>query len=571
MSLNLTQLDQEGKYHEIIQILLTWMKDYPDDKMGKMMINNVFRKYYVKILDEKELYNKIFPFIEKPGAGKLKELLLFNYKMVDKEGVDSILQKITTADSRSIGITVDYLSKSFIPIVDTLLYQEILTTLTPLIQDSLNPKQLIFLYNLNQKELLDKYLANVDIDTLNMDIPINTIATMDPLFNHAVFKKIFMKLSDNVSQTIDTLNDDILLSTIALQFYSVGDKEHTAKIFKMITDGINLNENRLSVIFCWGVGCLFEGQIYKGDQFLNKVFLYSNESELAGYKKTLEKWESLNIQPDYINTFLNKYFPDANSTITKQPVSIEPPLKKGNIPFGSYYALIIGVEKYKDSTLSLENPVKDANRIKNILVSQYIFDEKNVTLLESPDRDAIINQLNLLRKKLSSSDNLLIFYAGHGYWDEEIEQGYWLPADSRIGDISNYISNSDLRDYLKGINTKHTLLITDACFSGGIFKARDLKINETNEISELYKYRSRSALTSGTIKEVPDRSYFLDYLLKRLDENRAKYLTTRDLFYSLRDAVVNNSPIRQRPVYGTIYNAGDEGGDFIFIRRDETK
>ena len=34
----------------------------------------------------------------------------------------------------------------------------------------------------------------------------------------------------------------------------------------------------------------------------------------------------------------------------------------------------------------------------------------------------------------------------------------------------------------------------------------------------------------------------------------------------MKEAVMNNSP--NIPRYGTIQNVGDEGGDFIFIRRD---
>ena len=573
MSQYLTKLDQEGKYRDVFPILIKWMQDHPDDKVGKKVINNVFRKYYSKVINEKDLYDKIFPFLEKPGMGNLKESLVFSYKSRDEAAVDSILQKITEIDTASTGITLDYLLTAFTPIVDSVLYQKILTTLTPVLQETPDPRMLILLYNINQLELLTKFLNNVDIDTLNFDVPFSSVVGMDPLLNLDVFKKIFAKLSDNVIQKIDTLDDDITLSSIALQFYAVGDKEHSNRIVKRISDHINLNESRLSVIFCWGLSCLIEGQIFKADQFLNKVFTYGNDKEVLDHKKTLERWKSLNVQSDYITQFLARYFPDSSAAVTQQTVTVKPQINKSTEPFGTYYALIIGVEKYQDSTItSLENPVKDANRIKNILVSQYTFNENNVTLLENPDRETLIDQLNILRKKINgNTDNLLIFYAGHGYWDEEIGQGYWLPADSRIGDISNWISNSDLRDYLRGIKSKHTLLITDACFSGAIFQERDLKVNEMTEIADIYKYASRSALTSGTIKEVPDKSIFIDYLIKRLDDNKTKYLPVKDLFYSFRDAVINNSPNRQRPVYGTIYKAGDEGGDFILIRRDDKK
>ena len=58
---------------------------------------------------------------------------------------------------------------------------------------------------------------------------------------------------------------------------------------------------------------------------------------------------------------------------------------------------------------------------------------------------------------------------------------------------------------------------------------------------------------------------FVEYLLKRLKENPEIYLSSETLFTSFRTAVMNNSP--NLPQYGEINNTGDEGGDFIFIRK----
>ncbi len=66
--------------------------------------------------------------------------------------------------------------------------------------------------------------------------------------------------------------------------------------------------------------------------------------------------------------------------------------------------------------------------------------------------------------------------------------------------------------------------------------------------------------------EVPDKSVFIEYLIKRLDTNKKKYLASEQLYSSMKEAVINNSP--NIPQYGTIQNVGDEGGDFIFIRRN---
>jgi hypothetical protein len=74
-------------------------------------------------------------------------------------------------------------------------------------------------------------------------------------------------------------------------------------------------------------------------------------------------------------------------------------------------------------------------------------------------------------------------------------------------------------------------------------------------------------MTSGALNQVPDKSVFLEYLIKRLEENQSKYLPAEQLFSSFKMAVINNSPEEQVPQYGEVKETGDEGGDFIFIRK----
>ncbi|MEM9299441.1 MAG: hypothetical protein AAGA64_13780, partial [Bacteroidota bacterium] len=70
------------------------------------------------------------------------------------------------------------------------------------------------------------------------------------------------------------------------------------------------------------------------------------------------------------------------------------------------------------------------------------------------------------------------------------------------------------------------------------------------------------------LKTVPDKSVFIQYLNRNLANNQAPLLSAEQLFQSFKVAVINNSPNGQVPQYGPIGQAGDEGGDFIFLRRD---
>jgi len=235
-----------------------------------------------------------------------------------------------------------------------------------------------------------------------------------------------------------------------------------------------------------------------------------------------------------------------------------------------YYALIIAIQNYESSEIvRLDYPVSDASRLVDTLTLHYTFERENVRFLQNPDRRSIYKTLQELKNKLTVNDNLLIFYAGHGYWVDDMKEGFWLPRDAAgINDPSDWVPNSTIRNYIKSIKAKHVLLVADACFSGGIFKMRDLQpAQQRTSVEKIYELPSRKAITSGAMKTVPDRSVFLDYLLKRLNENKDEYLDAQKLFANLRDAVINNSPANQTPLYGAIAEVGDEGGDFIFVKR----
>ena len=238
-----------------------------------------------------------------------------------------------------------------------------------------------------------------------------------------------------------------------------------------------------------------------------------------------------------------------------------------NKGFGNYYALLIGVSDYGDGAITDLGglPTKDAQDLGNVLINKYSFKRENVVILnKSPKANDIIKEFSKLKKKVTDKDNLLVFYAGHGVYDEVSQVGHWLPSDADMEYELNLISNSQVVDFLKTIRSKHTLLISDACFSGSIFKTRSFE-KSPKSIQKKFELTSRKAITSGTLKTVPNKSMFLKYLLNRLETNPNNYLSARQLFDKIEEPVMNNSP--NTPQYGTIYGIGDEGGDFIFVKK----
>jgi WD40 repeat protein len=231
-----------------------------------------------------------------------------------------------------------------------------------------------------------------------------------------------------------------------------------------------------------------------------------------------------------------------------------------------FIALIIGISEYQNDEIpDLDNPIKDAQNLYDVLLTHYTFEKENIKFLKNPGQKDIFLALEDFGRTLTQNDNLLIFYAGHGNWSEKGKVGYWLPSDASRNSTVNWFSNSTLRDLIGSIQTKHTLLIADACFSGAIFKSRAAFSDTPQGIQKLYELPSRKAMTSGILQEVPDESVFIKYLVKFLTDNKEQCLPSEVLFSNFKNAVMNNSS--NVPQYGVIQNVGDEGGDFIFIRK----
>jgi hypothetical protein len=244
-----------------------------------------------------------------------------------------------------------------------------------------------------------------------------------------------------------------------------------------------------------------------------------------------------------------------------------------SVDVGEYYGLIIGIDEYSGEWPQLRNAVNDAKGVAELLSSKYTFQSLKTLYNKEATRTNILKEFELLLKNVKENDNVLIYYSGHGEYIQNMDKGFWVPVDASSKSISGYISNEDIRSFLTGIHSKHTLLVTDACFSGDIFRGKTMTIpyeNSTKYYSKMYSLNSRKALTSGGVEPVLDKgkdnhSIFAYYFLQALKDNTEKYYDAGQLFDFLKIPVVNNS--NQTPAYSPIRNAGDEGGQFIFIMK----
>jgi len=236
-----------------------------------------------------------------------------------------------------------------------------------------------------------------------------------------------------------------------------------------------------------------------------------------------------------------------------------------DIEFGQYHALVIGSDIYKYLP-TLQTARNDAGAVADVLRKSYGY---QVMHLQNATRDDILDALDVLREKLTDRDNLLIYYAGHGYLDEASGEGYWLPVDAKLNRRTNWVSNARITTTLKALNAKHVLVVADSCYSGTLIRGIKVKENTPDYVRRMAEKRARLAITSGGLEPVADsagggHSPFASVFLDVLRTNQG-VMDGTEMFSQMRRPVMLKAD--QTPAYSDVRKAGHEGGDYLFVRR----
>ena len=243
---------------------------------------------------------------------------------------------------------------------------------------------------------------------------------------------------------------------------------------------------------------------------------------------------------------------------------------------GTNYAIVIGINNYLHHP-DLKTAVNDAEAVVRLLDEKYFFNHENMFLIK--DRDATKDHImrvfrDLVAEKVKKGDNVFVYYAGHGWFDDILKSGYWVTTEATKSPAT-FLENNTIYKFIAALDERgvqHVLLVSDSCFSGSFTK--DHRAIETDiddrYFREKYGKPSRNILTSGGMEPVEDvgkggHSVFAYYFLKTLKYNPHPYLSAKQLGVQVEELVTRNST--QTPISKFIHGVGDEGGQFFFINR----
>ncbi len=233
----------------------------------------------------------------------------------------------------------------------------------------------------------------------------------------------------------------------------------------------------------------------------------------------------------------------------------------------------IGINKY-EAFSDLSNAVRDVEAIAKLVNEEYdVLPEHVITLFnEKATEENIIQRLDWLSTRIKKDDKLIIYYSGHGKVNHEINRGYWLPHDAKKESSSRYIPNSTIQDYIGGIDAKHILLISDACFAGSIFMRGEYRSGEASD--ELESRKSRWALCSGRADEkvydgeIGGHSPFAQSLLNILSSTKKDSIAIGSIVNHVIEETASN--YEQLPDGRPMFGVGHGGGQYIFRKKGST-
>jgi hypothetical protein len=237
----------------------------------------------------------------------------------------------------------------------------------------------------------------------------------------------------------------------------------------------------------------------------------------------------------------------------------------------SDYALILYTNTY-DHWPSLTNPGFDATTIGDLLKTNFGF---QVDMLENPSQELIWTKVKeFAERKYEPLDQVFIFVAGHGHFDEAFKEGYLVTKESIPNEAGNasYISHNRLRNNINSIPCEHIFLTMDVCFGGtfdeGVAKGRgfstDPELSQSEFILRKLAYHTRKYLTSGGKEYVSDGlpGHHSPFAAKLIDALQTQ--GGNDGILTLSELQVFTEKSTPAPRFGK-FGDDAQGSEFVFV------
>lgn len=323
-------------------------------------------------------------------------------------------------------------------------------------------------------------------------------------------------------------------------------------------------------------------------------FLISENSFSLAYLKLLNPIDSMVYIYDskrptvYQTTNINFNFQDIQINLPGQTPAPQMAISTSDISIGTsdvdvnipvsdtvqneVYVLVIGNEDYTkyQNELSSESNVffarNDASIFAKYCEKTLGIPKSNITVLTDAISTQMKREIVRLTDKAKYNNGqaeLIFYYSGHGFPDNETMESYIMPVDVSGANVRDGINLGKLYSDLTKNPARKVTVILDACFSGGgrqmgllAAKAVKIKPKEEQVAGNLVVFSASSGDQESLFYKEKQHGMFTYFILKKMQETKGTVsydemfdfvrskvpLTSTDINYKTQNPEVNVSP-----------------------------
>ena len=547
-----------------IQVLLMLFSTLKSQEIIKARTNSGF----VNITKDKINSTPIPPYLE-IVTGSLAFLDADNNQMIDANEKSMIVFQLkNTGKGPAINLEARVYEKNSVPGVEIPSVKTI-GTIQPGNQISV---EIPVLGTMSTTDAMASFLISINeangfgIDPINIDIPVRS-------FISPLVKIVDYKITSQTGTIIEKRKPFEV--QLLIQNIGQGSANNVGVSFSVPPNMFCLSDNTTIVL----------GNLLPGEQKLIEYSFITNNN----YSENDIKFDF------HIKEQFDRYSEDKSIVITmNQQVASEKLIIQGkntmekkieigslssvvdkNIPFNpsknpNKFALIIGNEDYSgtlNAEINVTYALNDASVFKEYAINVLGVPENNVYFLSNATAGEMRRNIDLISKileRIGQESELIFYYAGHGFPEEESKIPYLIPVDVDASNLSPAIKLYEVYSKFSNSGAGRVTVFMDACFSGGgrnqgLLAARGVKIIPRNEMigGNLVVFSASSGEQSALPLNKEKHGLFTFYLLKALQETAgdisyerlAEYIRSNVSIESLRengkeqDPVVNVSPV----------------------------
>ena len=273
--------------------------------------------------------------------------------------------------------------------------------------------------------------------------------------------------------------------------------------------------------------------------FENKTISLTMNQQVSGEKLIVEGIDDKNVQIEVASLSSDV---DKNIPVTG---------KKSD----NKIALIVGNEDYSgnlNAEINVNYARRDAEVFRNYALNTLGVEERNIHYLTDATSGRFTRVIDIvagLIKRMGGNTELIFYYAGHGFPDENTKIPYLVPVDVNASNLNSAIPLDELYRKFGQCGAKKITIFLDACFSGGarsqsLLSARGVRIKpqEVDISGNMIVFAASSGDQSALPFHSQKHGLFTYFLLKKLKESNgtvsygelAKYLKANVGLESLR-------------------------------------